>query len=270
MMTLPLEDAKLFFDLMWKLQYYVNQKHGLHTKVTSLEEYANLPTNLKLKARDELWKSTDLIEAYLQEDPDALPIEALDIVRKWKGFIKDSFFIFRHLKKGSIFVRKDDQVYAVHGIQDPLDEVIPPYALPRMVEAVLLPFKGRIIYDGLLSGYNVHFGCGIRSNLDHAYTVAKRKGRIITTLEAGAPIQAMPKPRDTALPQMEASSSGMAKIKGGSPLQNAALALARASLEASIADAEGALSSDEIGALARKIHKASTRLLNLLEIMGED
>ena len=82
----------------------------------------------------------------------------------------------RHLKKGSIFISRDDQVYVVHGIQDPLEEVIPSYALPQMVEAVLLPFKGMIIYDGLLSGYNVHFGSGIRSNLEsHIYCCQKQK-----------------------------------------------------------------------------------------------
>jgi hypothetical protein len=269
-MTLPPDDGKLFFELMWKLQYYVNQKRGFHKNISSLEEYASLPTEKKLKARDELWKNTELIDSYVQENPDSLPATELEIVRKWKDFIKDSFFIFRHLKKGSIFIRKNNQVYAVHGIQDSLDEVIPSFALPRMVEAILLPFKGRIIYDGLLSGYNVHFGGGIRSDLDHTYTVAKHKGHIITTLEAGAPTLVAAKPKDTALPQLKDLSAAMSKLKGASPLQNSALALAHASLELSIADAEGTLSSDNAEARARKILKASTRLLNLLDMMAEE
>ena len=74
-MTLPPNDAKLFFELMWKLQYYVNQKYGFHKNISSMEEYANLPTKQKMKARDELWKTPELIEAYVQENPDALPAE---------------------------------------------------------------------------------------------------------------------------------------------------------------------------------------------------
>ena len=72
-MTLPPNDAKLFFELMWKLQYYVNQKYGFHKNISSMEEYANLPTKQKMKARDELWKTPELIESYTQENPDALP-----------------------------------------------------------------------------------------------------------------------------------------------------------------------------------------------------
>jgi hypothetical protein len=142
-MTLDLADGTLFFELMWKLQYYVNQKSGFHKSISSAEAYANLPTEKKLKARDALWENTELIEAYVQENPDALPPEQLEVIQKWKGFIKGSFFILRRLKEGSIFIGKDDKVYAVHGIQDPLEEVIPSYALPQMVEAVLLLLRAR-------------------------------------------------------------------------------------------------------------------------------
>ena len=64
-MTLPPEEGKLFFDLMWKVQFYVNQTRGFHKNISSITEYTNLPTEKKLKARDELWKGPELIEAYL-------------------------------------------------------------------------------------------------------------------------------------------------------------------------------------------------------------
>jgi hypothetical protein len=101
-MTLDLADGKLFFELMWKLQYYANQKRGFHKSISSAEEYATLPTEKKLKARDALWENTELIEAYVQENSDALPPEQLEIIRKWKGFIKDSFHPAPP-EKGSIF-----------------------------------------------------------------------------------------------------------------------------------------------------------------------
>ncbi len=269
-MTLPPTDGKLFFELMWKLQYYVNQQRGLHKDISSLEEYASLPAEKKLKARDELWKDTKLIEAYVRENPDAIPAAELQIILKWKDFIKGSFFILRHLKKGSIFIGNDNQVYAVQGIQDPLDELIPSYALPQMVEAVLLPFKGQIIYDGLLSGYRVHFGGGIRSDINHTYTVAKQKNRVISTLEPDQLPSVEIKPKKNILPQLKEISATMSKLKSANALQKSALALACASLELSIADAEGTLSSDQIDARARKIHKASIRLLNMLDIMEEE
>ena len=269
-MTLPIEDGKLFFELMWKLQYYVNQKRGFHKNISSLDEYADLPTAKKLKARDALWEHPELIEVYTQENPDALPPEDLEIVRKWKGFIKGSFFLLRHLKKGSIFIGKENQVYAVRGIQDPLDEVIPSYALPQMVEAILLPFKGQIIYDGLLSGYSIHFGAGMRSDMNHTYTVAKTKNRIITTLEPDLVTPIIVKPNKDISSQLQEVSATIAKIKGNSPLQKSALTLAQASIELSLADAQGTLVSDEIEKHARKIFKTSKRMLDLLDIMEEE
>lgn len=268
-MTLPPNEAKLFFELMWKLQYYANQKRGFHKNIASFEEYANLGTEKKLKARDELWKTPELIEAYTQENPDALPAEELEIIRKWKRFIKGSFYILRHLKKGSIFIGKDDQVYSVHGIQDPLDEVIPSYALPRMVEAILLPFNGKIIYDGLLAGYNIHFGGGIRSDLNHTYTVAKQKNRIITTLEPELAPPIIIKPGKNITPQLKELSDVLTKLKGNNTLQNSALALARASIEIAITDNQGNLTPDNINAQAHKIFKTSKRLLKLLDVMEE-
>ena len=206
----------------------------------------------------------------MQENPDTLPAEELEIVRKWKEFIKGSFFILRHLKKGSIFIGNNDRVYAVHGIQDPLDEVIPSYALPQMVETILLPFKGQIIYDGLLAGYSVHFGGGIRSDINHTYKVAKQKDRIITTLEPDLATPVIIKPKKNIAPQLKDLSAALTKLKSDSPLQNSALALAHVSIELSLADAQGTLASDEIDARARKIFKTSKRLLNLLDIMEEE
>lgn len=269
MILLP-EDGKLFYELMWKLQYYVNQKNGFHKNISSFDEYANLPTEKKLKARDAVWEHPDLIDIYVRENPDMLSLAELEIVRKWKGFVKGSFFLLRHLKKGSIFIGDGNLAYSVQGIQDPLDEVIPSYALPQMVLAVLLPFKGQIIYDGLLQGYNIHIGGGIRSNLNHTYTVAKQKDRIITTLEPELAVPKITKPKKSTLPQLKELTEIMLKVKGDGPLQNSALTLARLCLELSIADAEGNFIPDEIESKIRKIVKASNRLLTQLDLLEED
>lgn len=267
-MTLAPEDGKLFFELMWNLQYYVNQKRGVHKNIRSREEYIKISTEKKLEARNALWEHPELIESYVRENPDGLERERLAIIEKWTGFVKGTFYIFRHLKKGSIFIGGEpEQVYSVHGVLDDLDEIIPSYALPQMMQAILLPFKGIIIYDGLLLGYNnIHFGGGIRSNLNQTYTAAKQKDRIITTLELDLMAPKVVKPKDTALPQLKMLAATMAKVKGDGTLQTSALTLARLCLEISIADAEG----QEIEPQARKISRASNRLRNLLNNMEED
>ena len=60
--------------------------------------------------------------------------------------------------------------------------------LPVYIKTVLLPFKDKIIYDGLMQTYNIHFGGGIKRSLKETYMKAKQNGKIITSLGEGGRI----------------------------------------------------------------------------------
>jgi len=77
--------------------------------------------------------------------------------------------------------------YGVVALTEPFEDLIGSY-LPRMVETVLLPFQGRIVYDGLLSGYNISFGGGIKRSLNDSYRQAKSRQGIVTSL----PVELVP------------------------------------------------------------------------------
>lgn len=263
-MFLRPDDGQLFLELMWKLQYFVNLKRRIIRNIAP-PDYVHLPGEERMKVRNALWEHPELIDAYVQENPDALPEETLEIVRKWRGFIQGTFFLFRHLKKGSIFIGGEgNQVYSVQGVTQPLEEIMPSEILPQMVQAVLLPFKGCIVYDGLLTSYPVRFGGGIRSNLNRDYSTAKRKERIITTLEEVPEAAAPRQSRKNIAPQVEEVMQGMARLKGDSPLQKSALALAQLGLEVAASDARGSLTEERLRSQERKLRRTATRLLNLL------
>lgn len=78
------------------------------------------------------------------------------------------------------------RVYGVLGLVSPLEEVVH-MPVPALVRMTLLPFEGKITYDGLLAPYNVYFGGGIRSNLNDIYRSAGERGAIITALEPATP-----------------------------------------------------------------------------------
>ena len=103
----------------------------------------------------------------------------------WKNFIEGDFYIERFLKGYAILI-KDRDVYGVLGLYQGFDELIHPSYLPLYIKTFLLPFKGKIVYDGLFERYNVHFGGGIKRELKESYMIAKQNGRIIESLE---PIQ---------------------------------------------------------------------------------
>ncbi len=71
--------------------------------------------------------------------------------------------------------------YGVIAVADPIEDLLGPN-LPILTRAVLLPFKGKIIYDGLLVSYRVSFGPGTRKRLNATYRHAKEVNGVITSL----------------------------------------------------------------------------------------
>ena len=181
-MKLSDKDAQLFFDLMWGLQYFVNQKYKINDNIKSLKEYIECSTEEKLEVRTALYSDIKIIDSYIQENPQKLSIESLDIISGWKCFVKGNFHIERYLKRCAIFI-ENDEVYGVLALHQSFDELIHRSRLPMYVQTVLLPFQGKIIYDGLFQAHNIYFGSGIKRKLKESYMVAKQNNRIVESFD---------------------------------------------------------------------------------------
>ncbi|MCP4427828.1 MAG: hypothetical protein GY803_25375 [Chloroflexi bacterium] len=235
-MILPEQDAKLFFDLMWQLQFYVKERLDMLPQVKSLEEYSALDAQSRLEVRKALWDSPKFIADYVEANPDNLSTEHLAIVTGWQNFVQGKFFIERMLKKYTVFIL-NDTVYGVLGMYDPLNEIIDKRALPMYAEAVLLPFKDAIIYDGMLSGYSVFFGGGVKGNLKATYNKAKRKGEIIVSFNTAvqqkqqARTQVKLKDWQPTLTQLAQEAKSLRAQAGSPPTWSPAFSLVKASLD---------------------------------------
>jgi hypothetical protein len=133
--------------------------------------------------RDALHAHRELIDGFVGENPAHLAPDELAIVSDWKNAVVGSFFIFRYLKQYTVFLddREPPRAYGVVAVADPIQELLS-LDLPILTQAVLLPFKGKIIYDGLLSSFRVSFGPGVRRRLKETYNRAKKSDGIITSL----------------------------------------------------------------------------------------
>jgi len=124
-----------------------------------------------------------LIDSFVKENPFNFSSHELEIVAGWRHLVKGTFYLFRYLKKHAIFL--DDatppRAYGVLALTDTFEELLGP-VLPIRLEAVLLPFKGQIIYDGFVVPYRIYFGRGVREELNEDYREAKDRFGIITSL----------------------------------------------------------------------------------------
>ena len=76
----------------------------------------------------------------------------------------------------------DNHVYAVKGLKERLKNLISETKLPQLVETVLFPFHGQIIYDSYLLQYPLSLGKGMRNMLDKTYQKALKDNSIIYEL----------------------------------------------------------------------------------------
>lgn len=181
-MRLSPEDVEMFYKLYFPLLIYVNKKFNILRGLNSSDDFKNFPPEEINKIRDRLYKNPHLFDSFIMENPYNLSTDELKIISTWKNFVKGKFLIFRYLKNYTIFldVEEPPKAYGVLALTTTFQEMIGPN-LPIMVEAVLLPFKDKIIYDSIFIPYSITFGSNIRSDFNDAYQRAKLSFGIITS-----------------------------------------------------------------------------------------
>ncbi len=186
-MQVTFDEGKLFYDLYAALLSFVNGKlKVIPEQFSDSKGYTALPPGKRIVVRDALFLHRELLDQFIQENPVNLSANKLAIIAGWKHAVIGQFYIFRYLSKYAIFLNTDEpkKAYGVLALADPFEELVGPY-LPRLIHAVLLPFKDKIIYDGLLSGHNITFGGGVKRRLNEEYKEVKEAFGIITSLPEG-------------------------------------------------------------------------------------
>ncbi len=124
-----------------------------------------------------------MLDAFLSENPARLSPEELRVVEGWKNHRKGEFYLVEHRRAHSLFYDpKAGRVFGVVALKDPFEELVP-LDPPVLLRALLLPFDGRITYDGILNYFPIHFGGGMRGSFRAEAGNAVRKWGVITSLD---------------------------------------------------------------------------------------
>jgi hypothetical protein len=194
-MLLTPSDVELFFRLHRALMFFVNQRlQVVPDRPENPDEFSSLPPETRLKVRDAFLNHLDLLQSFVDENPAHFSEDELNIVRSWRHLVHGRFYLFRELKKYTVFLSTEEKpiAYGVLALTQPFEELTGPY-LPVLTQTVLLPFKDRIVYDGLLTAYSISFGPGIRRSLNESFKEAKARHGIVTSL----PMSSQPLPEKT-------------------------------------------------------------------------
>jgi hypothetical protein len=272
-MVLSENDARLFYRLMWPLQFFVNQRLELISSCPTVEAYQKLAAEQKLKVRDALYKNIYLVDEFVIANSEGFNDEELQIIRSWEKFVAGEFFIERYLAKSAILI-KDQTVYAVLGLFDPLEFTIGREQLPAYIKTVLLPFKGRIIYDGLFQSHQIFFGSGITSNLREIYLTAKQNNRIVETLETDSQHTSKKKPRKPSkdwsakVEALRVDTQELSAGVGSPAIQGPVFGLVKASIEMAHLSVHEPDNIERLWEYVRKTERALRKVVTTLHRAG--
>jgi hypothetical protein len=184
-MLLSTEEANLFLKLQSCLMKYANDQLKVLPPWPIADLFQALSAGDRRKLVVALLEQPGIIKDFVTANPDGLSLEERAIVAQWSHAVPGKFIVFRTTKKHTIFLTKEAPpiAYGVVALTRTLEDVMQ-QKLPGLVETVLLPFRGRIIYDGLLGRQNVKFAPGAKSKLNTAYRGARQRHGLITALPA--------------------------------------------------------------------------------------
>ena len=182
-MILAPEDAALFYRAWWPLLKWANDQRNVIPRFSTPTPERRMSVALANPIRKVLWAEDSLRERFLSEGAADLGAAERELIGSWTQRVSGRFVALKHLQKHSIFMSKD--VFAIIGLYSPLAELIP--RVPMFVEATLLPFRDRIIIDGIIESMQIGFGAGARRMLQAQFTEAKAKSQIRTTLRPNPP-----------------------------------------------------------------------------------
>ena len=187
-MRLSPQQVERFYHIWFALLRFVNEQRQLLSVFPADGEEEALSPSDEMQLRNVLWADETLLEHFIATNPAGLSSSDLAIVESWRKRVAGSFYIIRALKAYTVFLsdHAPQHAYGVQGLFRPIEEVVG-LALPIYTQAVLLPFEGQIIYDGMLDSYPISFGPNIRRRLNETYRNAQEREGIITSLVPVSP-----------------------------------------------------------------------------------
>ncbi len=276
-MKLSPEDTQLFHKLFHGVLAYTSQQLKIVPGIHAASDIKNTPPEKLFKIRNALYDDANILNHFIIENPENFSADELKIVGSWRHWVVGDFYIFRHLKKYTIFLSSDspERIYGVLGQQTSLEDMVPKQRLPQLVKTGLLPFRDVITYDGLLGGYSLYFGGGIKSSLKETYNRLKRREGIVETMvDADGNLQiltsldkkkATRKPPPDFRPMVDEIVTHTKKLRNAeTDLQTASFGLLRAAAALSQTTLHTPTDLDEHFKKLKSVKRALTRMENLL------
>lgn len=148
-------EGKLFYETWWKLLAFVNHQYKITNQNVSGGSTGIRMDKIFYELREKLWKKPELITSLIKSNK-RLTNDEIEILKGWRDYhVSGTFTILKHLDEYTIFLggkeKEPARAFAVKGMSNSIDRILGDNQV-YITPAVLLPFKGKIVYDTFLQG----------------------------------------------------------------------------------------------------------------------
>jgi len=184
--TLSRDERLAFFSLWYPLLEFVNRNLHLGLDINLKGKLPEIEIVYVLRER--LWENPDLINIFINDSGGDFEVtaEGIQILKSWENrHIKDTFLVVEYTPEYAVLMpiesEKSPVFYGVVGLESSIAEVLN-YKVHTMIDAILLPYEGKIVYDGLVAPYPLTIDRGITNRILSIYREAEKEERIITKI----------------------------------------------------------------------------------------
>ncbi|RLG13343.1 MAG: hypothetical protein DRN71_05015 [Candidatus Nanohalarchaeota archaeon] len=180
-MKLTADEIGEFFKLYKSLIFYINTKKKL---IDGLESPYDVDmSNDIAELRNFAVKDHSLIDSFVGENPFKFTDDELKTVESWKKGILSKFLIVKYDKDYTMFFHPETRrCYGVLYLNDSFGKMLGPY-LPVHLETWIIPFNGKIIYDGLILSSPISFGSTLGKSVISEGMEAAVKYGVVTSFD---------------------------------------------------------------------------------------
>lgn len=267
-MHLSRQDSAAFFNTWTHIEAFLNRSLRILPGVTLPAHLRGASLEGVVQLRGAVWQDPGLLDAFVAANPFQLSAQELEDVPGFKRAVHGLFFVERCLKDHAVFIAAGDEpkVYAVQGLTEPVGDVLQRVSGTKrgvLVQTTILPYRGRLIWDGLVAQVNMTLGANMQRAFKETYEIARQNGSILAGSQTAA--RAAAKPAKDWSPELNAISNLAATLgKPASRSQAAAFKLLKAAAQLAVATGSTATSLDDLDTLLKTSDRALGSLVDAI------
>lgn len=181
-MQLSRQEAQNCATLLRDLDFFaLKATHPANKPVVVDEDDPHFGQKMHLKLRSKWISQPYLIDLFIMNNKN-LSHEEIAILKGWKNRQMRRYLVVKYYHDyATFYIPEEDRCYGVLALNSRFEEMLPD-SLPIWVETMLLPYKGQIVWDGLVKMGLMPMDDALMEGLINTSDYRREWGQVITQL----------------------------------------------------------------------------------------